>query len=166
MTSYFNKNSNLKIGSILGLYFVAQALVLYNLGLYFDKNATLSIISILISIALIVFGVKQNKLNHETYQVMHALKAGISISIIGAVIYIAYSLLFIYNIAPNVIEESINQSRILLTEKGMAPEDVEKSVEMTRSAFIPSMILGILLFNVFLGFVVSLISGIFFKTRD
>lgn len=158
-------NSTTKLGILLGLYLVAQALVVYNLGLYFEKNIAVSIISMVVTFGAIFIGIRQVYLKNIEGGMMSIIKTGITISFIAAVVYVAYSLLFVYSFKPEIIDLSLDQSRTLLEERNMPEEDIAKSLEMTRQAFMPSMILGILLFNVFFGFIASIVSGFFLKLK-
>ena len=165
MKEFFLKNTIAKFGTILGLYFVAQAIILFNMGLYFDQGIIPSILSLIITTALVFLGIKEQKDKVEEFKIPTALKTGITIAFVAGVIYIAYSLLFVYNIQPDIIDQTVAITKTKLEGQGMSAEDVQKSLEMTREAFIPSMILGILLFNVFIGFIISLISGVLLKSK-
>lgn len=166
MKNFFLENTIAKYGTLLGLYFVLQAIVLFNLGMYFDQGTIPSILSLIITTGVIFLSIKEQKGKIEELQIVNALKTGITVAFVAGVVYIAYSLLFVYSIEPGIIEESVAITRTKLEAQGMAEEDIAKSVEMTREAFIPSMILGILLFNVFIGFIISLISGIILKPKQ
>lgn len=165
MKDFFSKQPILSFGSLLGLFIVAHSLILNALNLQLKPSITASVISLVVTTGIIFLGVFTFKKQSDSFSIGNGLKIGISISVLGAIIYIAYMFLYIYSINPNFINESLEITKHTLLKKGLKPTEINKSLATTRNAFVPSMILSILIFNVFIGFIVSFISSLLLKSK-
>lgn len=99
-----------------------------------------------------------------------ALKTGIGIAFIGGVIGVIWHILITSVIEPDIVNQTINnqQDKMITRDPNMSQEQINQSMEVIKkfnSPFITSLFA--LIWNLFAGFLISLIGGaIMQKKRD
>jgi len=161
----------LNYGLILGVLSVLIHVILFAMGKHLEQDWKISLISILVTTILIVAGIKKFKAtNNGLLSIGQGLKTGISIALISAIIYIAYTMLFMHVIAP----ESMGQALEIASQKmidenpNLSDEQIETAISMQEKFSSPTFLVPIMLVvSLFIGFVISMIaSAILRKSED
>ncbi|WP_196891467.1 DUF4199 domain-containing protein [Aureivirga marina] len=166
-----NKSIIIIFGTILGAIGVITQIVLYKTGHHLDQGGqaqrTASIISILSSIILIVLAIYMQKRANLKNQIVdekgnsigfsQGLKTGVAVAFIGALFVAIYNYIFITSIEPDTVNKIIETTRKAYIEQGLSDDEMKLNLENARNSVVPVMIGGIIIWNLFIGFVVSLI---------
>jgi len=153
----------LNYGLYLGIASVLVSVIMYAIGKQHEQDWKTGVLSFLIMVTIIVLGIKKYKEFNGGFMTLgQALKTGIGIALIGGVISIAYTLIFITFIEPDALEQGMEIARQkMLDNPNLSEEQVDAQMEMAKKFSGPGMIAGFgLLWTIFLGFVISLISTI------
>ena len=141
--------------------------VMYALGL--DKSWTISILSIIVTILIFVYGILAfKKGNGNEISLGQALKVGLAIAAIGGVLaaiyaYIHYSFIypeFVEITRQNSLDDALTKNPGL---EGDALEMTEKMIKMFTSPFVLATFS--LIGNLFFGFIISIITGAIVKNN-
>ena len=141
--------------------------VMYALGL--DKSWTISIVSIIATVLIFVYGILAfKKGNGNEISLGQALKVGLAIAAIGGVVaaiyaYIHYSFIypeFVDMTRQNSLDEALSKNPDL---KGEALEMTEKMITIFTSPFVLATFS--LIGNLFFGFIISIITGAIVKNN-
>lgn len=171
MNNFFSTKPVLKFGIISGLLLVINELILYyatNTNPYIgERTSALSLLGLLIPVVLVVIAILYLKKNGEFASFGQIIKPGLMIGLLTAVVYIAYTLLFIYNIEPDTLNkfDEINRERLIATGQVTNPEDINNAVQLSRNAFVPGTILFSIAINLFIGFLTAIITAIFVRNK-
>lgn len=163
------KNVALNYGLILGVVSILFHLSLFAMGKHLEQNIMVTLLSIAISAAIIVWGIKKYKeANNGFLSLGQGLKTGIGIAMISSVIYIIYTLLFLNVIAPETMEQGLEIARQKLLENpNMSEDQIDSALEMQKKFSGPTFLIPIMLiFSLFIGFVVSLIASLVMKKTE
>ena len=165
-----SKNHNktaLIFGVLLGAINIIYGLMLFSLEMHIQKNTTSNVIGYVIFISLIIWGIVdyRNK-NQGSLKLSDALKTGLGISLISSIVLAIYLVIFIKFIDPDFIEETLKISRqtILQEQPEISEENVNQMIKMQKKFVGPFMISSfMIIFNLFFGFIISLIGGLLLK---
>ena len=160
----------LNYGLILGLASVALAVILYVTNSLLDQNWMTGVVSFLIMIGVIVYALSAyKKANGGFMSLSQALKVGLAVAVIGALIGAIYNFIFMSYIEPNFVDLIMEKQRQTMMESqpNMSEEQINQAMEMGRkfagpwvtSAF---QILG----GLFFGFIISLVAGLIMKKEN
>lgn len=157
----------LNYGVIQGLLMVVFAVALYALDVQFQAGIFSFIFSAAVSVAILVMVYKQFKLANDGFMSLgEAIKIGMGIALIAAIISLIYQFIYQQFIDPNYIERLLEYQQQQMVENNpeMTQEQIEMASEMTRkfsSVWITSAI--ILIAGLFFGLIYSLIVGSIMK---
>lgn len=161
------KSIALTYGAILGIASVLFSVILYVLNMHMERNMLTSSIGILIIIVVIIIGIsKFKKLNGNILSLSQALKTGMGIALIGGLISVAYTLLFMYVIEPDFMSQMMQTQREAMLEQNpnMTADQIAGAEKMMGMFSSPGFIAIIaMVTTLFFGFVVSLIGGLIMK---
>ena len=163
------KKIALNYGLMLGFISILFHVVLFALGKHLDQDWKMSVLSIAITTVVIVLGIKKFKeSNNGLLSLGQGLKTGIAIAMISAVVYIIYTMIFMFVISPESTEHALEIARQKLMENpNMTDEIIEQSLEMQKKFSGPAFLIPIMLiFSLFIGFVISLIATLIMKKTD
>jgi len=157
----------LKYGGLLGGVSVIFALMLFSLDLHYGQEPAVNYFNYLITIAGIVFGIYTFRKDNEGFLSLgEALKIGLGISLVSAVIAIIYTGLLMNVIEPTFMEKAseIAKNKMIDENPEMTQEQLNIALDMMKkfqgfgviSAFI-------LIFSLFFGLLISLVSGLILK---
>lgn len=157
----------LKYGGLLGGVSVIFALMLFSLDLHYGQEPAVNYVNYLITIVGIVFGIYTFRKDNEGFLSLgEALKIGLGISLISAVIAIIYTGLLMNVIEPTFMEKAseIAKNKMIDENPEMTQEQLNIALDMMKkfqgfgviSAFI-------LIFSLFFGLLISLVSGLILK---
>ncbi|MCG7502456.1 DUF4199 domain-containing protein [Tenacibaculum sp. Mcav3-52] len=165
-----SKNIILNYGLIYGGAIVLTNLIIYALGMTFDTVGGIINIIVLAAciIALPILAIKKFKKDNNSLLIWgQALKIGVGVVAIGALISIIYSHIFTGLIEPDFYNQLNEFQTQKLLDAGLTDEQVDTQLTM-QSKFQGTLIgdaLGFL-FYIFLGFVVSAIAGAIMKKTE
>ena len=157
----------LNFGLILGGINVVLGLMLYSLDMHYQDETSTSIIGYAFIIGIIIWAIIQFKQKNKGYlNLSEALKTGLGTALISGIIISIYVILLTQFLDPDFIDKSIDYRK----EK-MLQENPEISIENVNNIFdIQKEFSGtfitsgfIIIFNLFFGFIVSLIAGMILK---
>lgn len=130
-----------------------------------DKSWTISIISISLSIAIYIYGIKAFKsANGNLLSLSQAIKVGLAIAVIGGVISAVYSYFHYEFIYPEFIDlqRATAEQQMIENNPNMSAEQIDQALGisnlfMNSTFFSLSSILGSLIFGLITSLIVGLI---------
>ena len=167
-----NQNSSLKsniitYGIILGSISVVFQLMLFLLDMHYKNDSTAGIVALLIPSGVIVYSFIVFKKNNEGYMTLsEALKIGLGVSLISAIIGIIYTQLLVNVLDPDTMQKSLELS--IDNMRAQNPEIPQEALETARSIqekmSSPLIFSAVqIIFSLFFGFIISLIGGLIVK---
>jgi len=158
---------SLHYGIILGIVSVLISVVVYALGMQYDQDWKMGSIGIIAMIALIFLGIKKFKEFNDGYlTVGQALKTGIGIALIGGIISVIYSYIFMTFIEPDFMANTMAKAQETMMEQNpnMSDEQIEQATAMMNKFSGPAITSAFTLIgSLFFGFIIALISGFILK---
>ena len=162
-----SKQIMLNYGLILGVVGILINVAVFAMGQTYDPHWIIPVIGIAVMIAVIVAGIKKVKESNEGYLSLgQALKTGLGIALISALVGVVYSFIFTNFIEPDYYARMVEVQEIKFMEKypNFTDEQIEAGKEniakFTSPVFGTAMaIIG----SLFLGFIFSLIGGLIMK---
>ena len=159
----------LNYGVILGVLMIAIGVVTYVTGMALEGQQWPNIIYYIAFPVVIMYAISQyKKANANTLSLGDAIKVGLSIAVISAIVYLIYGLLFNYVIDPEFMGQMMEVQRDKLLENpNMTPEAIEQSMkmmEMMFNTFIGSAFWVAM--SAFFGLIYSIIGGLVMKTKS
>ncbi len=163
------KKIALNYGLYLGIISILIGVIRYALGMQYDHDMPFGILSLVIMVVIIVLGIKKYKeLNGGLLTLGQGLKTGIAISLIGGVIGIIYTLIFMSVIEPDFMAQKLEMAREeMLDNPNFSEDQIDNAIEMQEKFSSPGMIAAFgMLWTIFLGFVISLISSAIMQKKE
>ncbi|MGY5355820.1 DUF4199 domain-containing protein [Wenyingzhuangia sp. IMCC45467] len=171
MNSFFSTKPVLKFGILSGLLLVLNEVIINTVtqtNPYIgERDSVFSLIGLIIPVIVIVFAIIFLKKNSNIESFGQIVKPGLIIGLITALVYIAYSLLFIYSIEPNTLAEfeQMNRERSIASGQFTNEEDLNNAIQLSRNAFLPGTILFSIAVNLFIGFITAVVTAIFVRNK-
>lgn len=159
----------LSYGIILGILSIVLSALNYAFGDPYQPHWSLNLISGILMVVTIVLGIKKVKSSNNGYLTFgEALKTGIGIALISGLIFVLYFYVFAKVIEPEYVNNitEINIEKALEMKPDTPQEALDMQEKMTKKYFFVFTFGAILIFNVFIGFVVSLISGLVMQKKE
>ena len=167
-----NQNSSLKsniitYGIILGSISVVFQIMLFLLDMHYKNDSTAGIVALLITSGVLVYSFIVFKKNNEGYMTLsEALKIGLGVSLISAIIGIIYTQLLVNVLDPDTMQKSLELS--IDNMRAQNPEIPQEALETARSIqekmSSPLIFSAVqIIFSLFFGFIISLIGGLIVK---
>lgn len=161
------KSHILQYGILLGGISVVFALMLFFLDMHYTQESAVNWINWAITITILLMAIYSfRKSNDGFLSLSEALKLGLGISVISALVAIVYTFILINFLDPDTIEKTIEvtQNRMLDENPEMSQEQIDMAKEMQlKFSSIGVISTMILIFSLVFGFIVSLISGLILK---
>tara|TARA_R110001583_G_scaffold73326_1_gene204170 strand:+ start:87 stop:617 length:531 start_codon:yes stop_codon:yes gene_type:complete len=162
-----SKQVMLNYGLILGVVSILIAVVNYAFGDAYKPHWIISVIGISVTIAVIVFGLKNIKESNGGFlKLSEALKIGLGIALISALIYVAYLYVFSSFIEPDFYQNLIivQEQKLIDDNPNFTDEQLEVSVAMMKKFVGPGVTTAFTIAgSLFFGFIISLIAGLIMK---
>jgi len=166
------KNPSLKsiiitYGLLLGGISVVFQLMLFFLDMHYKNDTTAGIVSLVIMIGIMLYAFLQYRKSNEGFLSLgEALKMGIGIALVSALIGIVYTQILINVLDPDTMQKQMELS--METLKAENPEIPQEALETARSMqekmSSPLILTAIqIVFALFFGFIISLIGGLIVK---
>lgn len=163
-----SKNIILNYGLYLGLIGVFIHLVFYATGNLIKLGWLSGIVGFVAMIALIILGIKKFKSDNGGYLTFgQALKVGVGIAVISAVISTIYTLIFTNVIEPDFQAQMMEVQKQAWIDAGMTDEQIEASEAMANKFNSPVITAPLaLVVSAFFGFIISAIAGAIMKRTE
>lgn len=159
----------LNYGLILGLVMIAIAVVTYVTGMALEGVQWPQWLYYIIFPITVIYAISQyKKTNGNLLRLGEAIKIGVLIGVISAIVYVIYGLIFNYFIDPefmDLMKESIRDK--MLENPNMTEEIVDQSMAMAEKFMDP--IIGSafwIAMSAFFGLIYSLIGGLVMKKEE
>lgn len=157
----------LNYGLILGFLSIIFSVFRYAIGKHLEQDWTVSFISFAFMFAVIGYGIYLFKQANEGYLTIgEGLKIGVGIALIGGIISVIYTLIFVTYIEPDFANQLIilQQEQILEKYPDFTDEQLEAASNMTKKFSSPfAMGAFAIIGSLFFGLIVSLIVSLFMK---
>jgi hypothetical protein len=163
------KSIMINYGLLLAVLSILVSVTNYSFGDIYDPHWSVQVIGIALMIVLIVLGIKKYKELNEGYLSLgDAIKTGIGIAFVTTLIFMAYFYVFVKFIEPEFIATTteINIEKVLDVNPDTPEESLEIQRNMTKDYFFIFAFGFMFIFNLFIGFVTSLIAGLAMKHTD
>lgn len=154
----------LNYGILLGAISIVFSLMIYFMDMHLQQNTVLSIIGIAIMVGVILMGmVAYKKANSGFITLGQAVKTGLGIAAVSAVIMLVYNFIFAYAIEPEFPNQIMELRRQQMIDDGKLTTDqinqqVEMGIQYFWIGYLFFMVIGIVI-----GLVISLIGGLIIK---
>lgn len=157
------KKIALNYGVLLALFSIVLQVISYALDSHIDRPWWLSFIQLLISIAIIVLGLRAFKQENAGYLSFgQAIKTGVAISVIAGIISVIFNYIFITFIDPDFIQKTMDFTREQMEQNpSLTEEQINMSMEMSAKFMTPWIMSAFAIIGtLFFGFVISVIAGL------
>jgi hypothetical protein len=155
-------------GVILGVAMVLFSLTMYATGNHLKPHWSGSVITGVIFIGVIVFGIKQYKAANGGFLSWgQGVKIGVGIAVLAGLINVIYSYIFMNFIEPDFMSQMMEIQNQGFVDQGMSEEQIEAANEMGKPFQSPAMIaaMGIIGYAIG-GFIVSAIAAAIMKKSE
>ena len=167
-----DQNSSIKsiiinYGIILGSISVLFQLMLFFLDMHYKNDSTAGIVSLIIMIGVLLYSfISYKKINGGYLLLSEALKIGLGVSLVSALISIIYTQILINFLDPETMRKSLDLT--MDTMRSENPEIPQEALDTARSIqekmSSPLIFSAVqIIFSLFFGFIISLISGLIVK---
>ena len=154
-------------GIILGSISIVFQLMLFFLDMHYKNDSTAGILSLLITSGILIYSFIVFKKDNEGYlSLSEALKIGLGVSLVSALIGIIYTQLLVNFLDPETMKKSLELS--MDTMRAQNPEIPQEALDTARSIqekmSSPLIFSAVqIIFSLFFGFIISLIGGLIIK---
>lgn len=153
-------------GIILGLIMVVIGVITYVTGFALEGKQWPQFLYYIIFPVVIIYAISQfKKSNANVLSLGQAIKVGLAIAVVSAIVYAIYGLIFNYFIDPEFMEQMMDVTRDKMLETpDMTEEMVDKQMEFIKIFFNP--LIGTAMWialSAFFGLIYSLIGGLVMK---
>jgi hypothetical protein len=161
------KSTIITFGVILGSISVAFQLMLFFLDMHYKNDSTAGIVSLIIMIGVLLYSfISFKKQNEGFLSLSEALKIGIGVSLVSAIIGIVYTQILVNFLDPDTMKKSLELS--MDTMRAENPEMPQEALDTARSMqekmSSPLIFSAVqIIFALFFGFIISLIGGLIVK---
>ena len=164
------KKVALNYGVILGIVSILISVIIYALDKHYDQDWTTRSPGLIAMIVIIFLGIKKYREFNDGFLTLgQALKTGVGIALIGSIIGLAYSFIFVNYIEPDYLNTMIEMQEQKLIDDfpDMTDEQLETQMNLVKKLSTPlfSSAIGLIV-GLFFGFIISLISGLILKKTD
>ena len=163
------KNIMITYGLLLGGISIVFNLMLFYLKMHYEQSPAVGIVSIVIMIGVLLFAFIQYKKSNEGYiSLSEAIKIGLGVSLISAILGILYSFLLTEVLDPGMMEKvlDLQMEKIRINNPEMSQEALDGTRSMSEKFSTPLMRSAFqLIFALFIGFIISLIGGLIVKKK-
>ncbi len=169
-TSPSVKQIALNYGILLALISIVLQVITYVTDNYLDRPWWSSLLSFLIMLGVIVYGLKAYKEgNHGYLSLGEALKVGLAISLIAGILGAIFNYIFITFIEPEFVNQMLDLTRenMIAQNPNMTEEQMQMGITMTEKFMQPWVMSAMaIIITLFFGFIISLFAGLVMKKTD
>ncbi|MEL4455858.1 DUF4199 domain-containing protein [Lutimonas vermicola] len=164
------KSIMLNYGAILGFASIIVMLINYVIGDIYQPHWSLMIFSLAVTSTIIVYGLKKAKeMNSGFLSVGEAIKTGLGISLISALIYIVYLFIFYNMIEPDyfINMAKVQEQMIIERYPNLTDEQMEGAIKNAGMfANTGANLTLTMIISLFFGLIISLIAGLVMKKTE
>lgn len=155
---------SLNYGLILGLISVVFGLMLYTMDAHYTQDTTTTIISVLIMVGIIAWGIFNfRKANGGYLSLSQALKLGAGIALIAGIIGVLYAIVLANVIDPEFVTKVADIQKASDQAAGqLSTEQIQQRYDGTVKFFWMGYPF-ILIINIIIGLLIGLITGLILK---
>lgn len=167
--TFSKKSLMLNYGLLMGIVTILIGVLNYAFGNTYEPHWSINVISGVAMVVIIVLGIKKLKeAQGGMLSVGDAIKTGLGITVIGALLSMIYMYLFTQFIEQEFINNivELNRTKTLEAAPQITDEQLEMQSKMTREYFYAFTFGMIVIFNLFIGFVTGLVSGLVMKNTE
>ncbi len=160
-------NYSWTFGLLLGLASVVFSFMLYTMEMHYEQSWPVQVIGILLTAVAIVIAASQFKKANDGYlKVSEALKLGMGIGLVSAVIGLIYYALLTNVIEPDFMDKAMDIAKVKALEENpkITDEQWQQGVEMQKK-FAWLAYPFILIFSIIIGLVIGWITGLVMKKQ-
>jgi len=154
-------------GLLLGGISVVFQLMLFFLDMHYKNDTTAGIVSLVIMIGVMLYAFIQHKKSNEGYLSLgEALKIGMGIALISALIGVVYTQILTNLLDPDTMQKQLELSmETIRAENPEIPQDALDTARSMQEKMSSPLILSAIqiVFALFFGFIISLIGGLIVK---
>ncbi len=165
-----SKQIMLNHGLQLGVVSVLLSVSIYAMGKIYDQGIWVMLISFTIMAVIIFLGLQKfRNSNNGLLSLGEALKIGLGISLVGAIVSIIYTQIFLNFIEPDFMVNmmKVAEQKMLESNPNLTDDQIETALSIQKTFSKP--IIGIamaIIGSLFFGFIISLIEGLILKKTD
>ncbi len=157
----------LNYGVLLALLSIALQVISFVLDAHIDRPWWLSVLQMIISVGIIVMGLKAYREANAGYLTIgQALKTGVAISLIAGIIAVIFNYFFMHYIDPDFIQKTLDfsQEQMIKNNPNMSQKDIDMAMTMSAKFMSPLWMSAFALIGtLFFGFIIALIAGLIMK---
>ena len=157
----------LRYGLIYGIILVVFAIMLYTMDMHYQNSTLSTVVNILIGVGGILWGMLAYKKDNGGFiSLSQSLKVGVAIALVGSLVGIIYGVVLTEFIDPTTMDKALEfqKQQMLSQNPEMSVEQANQFVDMQKKFSSPLIRSAFgLLFGIFFGFIVALISGLVIK---
>ena len=157
----------LRYGLIYGIILVVFAIMLYTMDMHYQNSTLSTVVNILIGVGGILWGMLAYKKDNGGFiSLSQSLKVGVAVALVGSLVGIIYGVVLTEFIDPTTMDKALEfqKQQMLSQNPEMSVEQANQFVDMQKKFSSPLIRSAFgLLFGIFFGFIVALISGLVIK---
>lgn len=155
-------------GVLLGIVSVLLNVVMYVTNNHLQPHWSVQVVGVILFIAIVVMALKAFKKENGGFMKLgQALKVGLGVSLIAAIIGAIYTFLLMTVIEPTYMEQVMEIQQEAMLEQDMPKEQMEAALAMSEKFSGPGIVITFqLIAGLFFGFIFSLISGLILKKEN
>jgi uncharacterized membrane protein len=159
------KNLILTNGILLGLSTIMISVLKYAFSEnYLEKTVWDQVVGLILIVLFIYFGINSfKKTNNNSLSIRQAIKIGLGITLIFALVNIVYLYVFMTVIEPNFKEQVIEMQIKEMEKANSTVSQIKTSVGFMKEYFVSITLFVTVLFSLFTGLITSLIIGAILK---
>jgi membrane-associated HD superfamily phosphohydrolase len=162
-----SKNVMLTYGLILGVVSIIINLSMYAANLHVERDWKFGVAGFIAMIIIIVMGIKKFKYDNIYLSFGQAVKIGVGIALISALISILYNYVFANFIEPDYMNQIFEYEKAKWIEQDLSAEQMEGAEKMFQTFSSPAIGAAIgIVSAAFIGFVISAIAGAIMKKSE
>lgn len=155
----------LNYGLMLAIISILINVVNYSFGDIYEPHWSIRAIGFILMVAFITLGIKKFKeSNGGLLKLGEAIKIGLGISLISGLVSVIYTYIFTSFLEPEFFTTMLQIQEQAWIEAGMDDASMDAARSMTEKMMGPGVTSAfIMIFSLFVGFIISLISGLIMK---
>lgn len=152
-------------GILLGVVSVLLNVVMYVTNNHLQPHWSVQIIGLLLFIAIVVVALKAFKKENGGYMKLgQALKVGLGVALIAAIIGAIYTYLLMTVIEPTYMDQVMEIQQEAMLKQDIPQEQMDAALAMSEKFSGPGIVVTFqLIAGLFFGFIISLIAGLAMK---
>ena len=164
------KSIMVNLGILMGFASIVTQLLFYAFGNIYDPHWSLIVLSLTVTTFFIVLGIKKVKESQNGFLSMgDALKTGLGIALISAIIYSVYLVIFQHLIEPSYFDNLavIQEQTIIEQNPNLTDEQLEQAkgfAAMFNNSGVNAAITIVI--SLFLGLIISFFAGLVMKKSE